>query len=141
MVQGFVLMAGSKHIPQQKAARLSRGKGQRDIDCPRYDECLSFAAKQDWPSFNCECCSEYKSKGLDRPKAGKPEKKAPKAQPGKINATVTIDFTEHPEAIKIIKKLAKKSGRSLETELMVMILVDLAQKEPDFYKILKYKAK
>ena len=134
-------MAGLKHIHQQIAKRISRGKGQRNINCPRYDECLSFAAKQDWPSFNCEGCPEYKPKGLDRPKAEKPEKKAPKAQPGKLNTTVTIDFTEYPEAIKIIKKLAKKSGRSLETELMVMILVDLAQKEPDFYEILKYKAK
>ncbi len=127
-------MAGSKHIPQQKAARLSKGKGQRDIDCHRYNECLSFAAKQDWPSFNCEGCPEYKPKGLDRPKAGKPEKKASKAQPDKLNTTVTIDFTEYPEAIKIIKKLAKKSGRSPESEVLIMILVDLMKKDLDFYE-------
>lgn len=51
-------MAESNHTHQQIAKRPSRGKGQRDLDCPRYDECLSFAANRHWPSFNCEGCSQ-----------------------------------------------------------------------------------
>lgn len=127
----------SKDISQPIKPDVRKGKGQRDLDCNRYDECLSFAAIQYWPSFNCEGCSKYKAKGLDRPRAGKPEKKAPKAKSDKINATVTIDFTEHPEALKRIKKSAKKSGRSPESEVMIMILVSLMKNDLDFYDWMK----
>ena len=39
--------------------KLSRGKGERNIDCKHYDQCLSDAAQKDWKSFNCEGCSLF----------------------------------------------------------------------------------
>lgn len=34
----------------------SRGNGQRNIGCEKYNICLDVAAKKDWKTFNCEKC-------------------------------------------------------------------------------------
>ena len=36
-----------------------RGKGERNIACEQYSECLDTVAKKDWKSFNCESCGFY----------------------------------------------------------------------------------
>ncbi len=38
-----------------------KGKGERLLDCPHYENCLDFAAIQNWRQFNCEECSLYKA--------------------------------------------------------------------------------
>ena len=37
-----------------------RGKGERNIHCDHYDECLSVAAQENWKSFNCEDCPLFR---------------------------------------------------------------------------------
>jgi hypothetical protein len=37
----------------------STGKGKRAPDCSLYSDCLGIAAKEDWPTFNCESCPNY----------------------------------------------------------------------------------
>jgi len=34
-------------------------KGKRNPDCDLYSDCLDIAAKEDWPTFNCESCPYY----------------------------------------------------------------------------------
>jgi len=38
-----------------------RGKGERNISCEHYSECLDLAARKDWKTFNCEGCSSFKA--------------------------------------------------------------------------------
>jgi len=40
-------------------AQPKKGKGERLLDCPRYEGCLDFAAIQNWKAFNCEQCGFY----------------------------------------------------------------------------------
>lgn len=44
-----------------KSGKPATGKGKRAPDCVLYSDCLGIAAKENWPSFNCESCLHYKS--------------------------------------------------------------------------------
>jgi len=39
----------------------SKGKGERFLGCDYYDDCLSRAALENWPSWNCENCDLFKT--------------------------------------------------------------------------------
>jgi len=43
-------------------AAAAKGPGERFLDCPGYENCLSFAGIQNWRSFNCEACSTFKAR-------------------------------------------------------------------------------
>lgn len=47
----------------------SRGKGNRNISCEKYSECLDVAAKKDWKTFNCEKCPLFTAnqKQMEKP--------------------------------------------------------------------------
>ena len=36
-----------------------KGKGERWLDCPQYENCLDFCATLNYKSFNCESCGFY----------------------------------------------------------------------------------
>jgi len=61
------LLAGATRPMEPSKPR--RGKGGRNEACELYSECLDVAAKQNWKSFNCELCPNYK------PDLKKPENK------------------------------------------------------------------
>jgi hypothetical protein len=44
-----------------KRMRPTKGKGERFLDCDYYDDCLSRAALENWPSLNCENCDLFKT--------------------------------------------------------------------------------
>ncbi len=54
---------------------LMRGKGQRNLNCDLYYNCLDIAAKKDWKSFNCEGCDNYKPVSKGESTVTRPEKK------------------------------------------------------------------
>lgn len=152
-----------KSIPQPAKPHIQKGKGDRDLDCRQYNDCLDHAAAQYWPAFNCEKCPisnlasdkpltdttsaprtstdalSSKTNDTDRPIPGKADKEAASGQSRELNTTVELNFKHYPEALKRIKKSAKKKGRSLEFELMVRIIADLMRKDPDYYRFLMYK--
>lgn len=42
-----------------KPVKARIGEGFRNIDCERYDECLDYAARNDWRGFDCGTCSHH----------------------------------------------------------------------------------
>jgi hypothetical protein len=41
--------------------RPTKGKGERFLGCDYYEDCLSRAALENWPSWNCESCDLFKT--------------------------------------------------------------------------------
>jgi hypothetical protein len=56
--QGSMVEAELKGNPPKPL----RGEGSRDLDCPRYDDCLDTAVANDWQSFQCDECPFYTGK-------------------------------------------------------------------------------
>lgn len=46
-----------------KKLGLRSGKGNRNIFCPEYTECLNIAALANWNAFHCEGCHQYTKNG------------------------------------------------------------------------------
>lgn len=68
--QGQKNREGEHSFPE--GIRPKRGKGERKEDCNRYGECLSFVAKRDWKTWNCEECPT--SKGAENMETEKPDR-------------------------------------------------------------------
>jgi hypothetical protein len=32
-------------------------KGERNLHCPKYEECLELASREDWVGWCCSCCA------------------------------------------------------------------------------------
>ena len=46
-------------------------EGRKDIDCEHYISCLTYAARQNWRTFNCESCDLFKMKSKEKVEASK----------------------------------------------------------------------
>jgi hypothetical protein len=46
-------------------------EGQKNIDCEHYIGCLTYAARQNWRTFNCESCDLFKMKPKEEVEASK----------------------------------------------------------------------
>jgi hypothetical protein len=44
------------HLGNIVLIKAAEGKGNKDIDCPHYRQCLGAAATTYWPNFSCEAC-------------------------------------------------------------------------------------
>lgn len=52
----------------------TKGRGERDLACEFYDECLDLAAKEEWEGFTCTSCELF-SQGLEDMPAIEPKDK------------------------------------------------------------------
>ena len=50
-------------------------KGQKNIDCKHYLECLAYTARENWRTFNCESCDLFKVGPKEKLKATDMENK------------------------------------------------------------------
>ena len=65
--ENLLFQKSGGNMPQEKP---SRGNGERNINCEKYDKCLDVAAKKDWKTFNCEKCPFF----TDQKQTPKPPK-------------------------------------------------------------------
>ena len=59
----------------ESSQKPKRGKGQRNLDCKNYENCLDVAAHQAWESFHCESCTYYRTALKDKAGVEKMESK------------------------------------------------------------------
>lgn len=108
------------------------GDGNKKIDCTLYRDCLDLAAKKNWKNFNCEGCNRQDG----RPQQAKTEK-----SPIDVHTALTIEFRDHPEVILKIRKLAKKRGCSVESQVRIMLMVFLMREDPNYRNKIKRRLK
>jgi len=112
--------------------RPTNKNGPKDLDCPHYESCLTYAAQEDWSFFSCEDCDCFELKDSPGEKILDAQKKNEKGFCKKCNKRPTIQpnspycsiclnemrkrARDGKKNISVVAKKKKKGNNKAKTE-------------------------